>query len=325
MGVVTGSPLEPRLPLALYRLHFVAAGPVRLPYYSGSTWRGVLGHALKRLVCVTQLPVCADCALVHACAHSYLFETPPPQDAEKMRKYPAVPHPFVLQPPEGIVELPEGAPYALDLTLVGHANRQLPYLLHALERAGERGVGRGRTPLQMIRTERREHPDRGGWREIHRPGAPILNQSVGPVEIPPAPGEAFRIEFLTPLRLRRSGQPIRPDDLDFVDLFSNLLRRVSMLSYFHSDHPLETDFAGLVQSAREVEVTQRELDWRSWTRHSSRQKKKLAMDGLIGSVAMSHQEMSRFWPYLWLGQFVHAGSGTSMGQGRLRVLVAHER
>lgn len=41
-------------------------------------------------------------------AHTYLFETPPPAHARKMRKYPAVPHPFVLNPPMSVQDLPAG-------------------------------------------------------------------------------------------------------------------------------------------------------------------------------------------------------------------------
>lgn len=315
---------EPKLPLARYRIHYRAAAAVQLPQYSGSTWRGALGHALKKLVCVTRHEACAACALVHSCAHAYLFETPPPRDSAKMRKYPAVPHPFLLEPPVGVGELPEGAPYALDLTVIGHANRHLPYLLHAFDRAGNAGIGRGRSPLQMLRTERRDHPDAGLWRQIHQPGGPVTNPPVDALDIPAPPGDAIRVEFLTPLRLRRAGQPVRPGDLEFVDLFSNLLRRVSMLTYFHTDTPLETDFAGLVSAARKVEAGQRELNWRAWSRHSARQKQAVAMDGLVGSIVFRGPALSPFWPYLWLGQFVHAGSGTSMGQGRMRIVAVPE-
>ncbi|SEQ47879.1 hypothetical protein SAMN05421693_13513 [Ectothiorhodospira magna] len=84
-----------KLPLARYRLWFQAQTPVTLPRFAGSTWRGTLGHALKKAVCVTRQPHCRSCMLLHACAHAYIFETPPPPGAGKMRKYTAAPHPFV--------------------------------------------------------------------------------------------------------------------------------------------------------------------------------------------------------------------------------------
>jgi len=56
-------PATPELPLARFRLEFVASGNVRLPAYAGSTWRGGFGHALRRAVCVTRLPRCPECLL----------------------------------------------------------------------------------------------------------------------------------------------------------------------------------------------------------------------------------------------------------------------
>lgn len=312
------SPLvQPRLPLARYRLHFEALAEVRLPHFAGSTWRGALGHALKNLVCVTRLPECAPCALLHVCAHAYLFETPPPAYAEKMRKYPAVPHPFVLNPPVGSLELPAGAGYVLDLTLLGHGNRHLPYLVHALERAGRSGIGKGRAPLELRGVERETRPGSNAWLRIHEPGGAVENPPVASCAIPEPPAQPFRVELTTPVRLRREGRPLRPNTFQFADLFGNLLRRISMLSYFHTDQPLETDFAGLTAAARQITPLECQLEWRPWNRYSARQKAAVAMDGLIGHVVLPANELEPFWPYLWLGQYVHAGAGTSMGQGRL--------
>ena len=307
---------QPRLPLARYRLHFEAQADVRLPHFAGSTWRGALGHALKRLVCVTQLPQCARCALVQVCAHAYLFETPPPAHARKMRKYPAVPHPFVLNPPAGVQRLPAGAEYPLDLTLFGHGNRHLPYLIHALERAALAGLGRERAPLVLSSVERQAGTGAEDWFRVYAPGGPVENPPVEVWPIPAAPAAPVRLDLITPLRLRREGKPLRPEAWQFGDLFSNLLRRVSMLTYFHTDQPLETDFSGLAGSARELQPIDRQLDWRTWHRYSSRQKTTVAMDGLVGHVVLPANGLEPFWPYLWLGQYVHAGAGTSMGQGR---------
>ena len=73
------SPLGARLalPVACYRLHFIAQEAVRLPAYAGSAWRGVFGRALRRLVCVTREPACPACLLYRSCIYPYLFETPP--------------------------------------------------------------------------------------------------------------------------------------------------------------------------------------------------------------------------------------------------------
>lgn len=129
------------LPLTVsrYRLHFIAQESLRLPAYAGSAWRGALGHALKRLVCVTHEPRCSDCLLYRSCSYPYLFETPPDPAIALLRKYPTAPHPFLLRPPADTRRsLAEGEETGLDLTLFGHGHRYLPYLIHALDQAAAR-------------------------------------------------------------------------------------------------------------------------------------------------------------------------------------------
>lgn len=90
---------QPMIPIKTYRLYFSTERPIRLPGFAGSAWRGAFGHALKKTVCVVRNTPCNQCLLKNACAYSVVFETPPPANAEKMRKYTAAPHPFVLQFP----------------------------------------------------------------------------------------------------------------------------------------------------------------------------------------------------------------------------------
>jgi len=42
------------------------------------------------------------------------------------------------------------------------------------------------------------------------------------------------------------------------------------------------------------------------------------MGGLIGEIELDGADLEPFWPYLWLGQWTHAGKGAVMGLGRYR-------
>ena len=110
-----------------------------------------------------------------------------------------------------------------------------------------------------------------------------------------------------------------PQEFRFADLFSSLLRRISMLTYFHTDTPLETDFAGLTAEARDVALSDARLSWLDWTRYSSRQDTTMQMGGLVGELTVDLSDHPHLWPYLRLGQWTHAGKGTSMGLGRYRL------
>jgi CRISPR/Cas system CSM-associated protein Csm3 (group 7 of RAMP superfamily) len=102
------------IPIKTYRFHFATDSQVRLPGFPGSAWRGAFGHALKKTVCIFRNTPCNQCMLKNACVYSRVFETPPPANTEKMRKYTAALHPFVLQFP--VSSSAADAMYSLDVT-----------------------------------------------------------------------------------------------------------------------------------------------------------------------------------------------------------------
>ncbi|HWP00002.1 MAG TPA: CRISPR system precrRNA processing endoribonuclease RAMP protein Cas6 [Methylococcus sp.] len=307
----------PRLPLGEYRLVFRYDPPLRLPAHAGFAWRGAFGAALKSTVCVVAGAECTACMLRHSCAYSLIFETPAPPEAPKMRRYQRIPHPFALrvQPAGASTE----GNHALGVILFGYANRQLPYVLHALRRAGERGITSMRRPFFLQRVEQRDV--QGAWQVIYDPDAGQL-RAHPPITppLPPMP-ERLTVRWQTPFRGKAEDDLVTPERFRFHHFFGPLLRRISMLTAFHADNPLETDFAGLMRRAREVEVTESSLHWRELTRYSSRQKTLMRMGGLLGAFDVSMAGLEALWPYLWLGQWTLAGKGTSMGLGAYRIEV----
>lgn len=300
---------HPTIPLKTYRFHYDTTQPIRLPDYPGSAWRGALGHALKRTVCVVRNTPCTQCLLKNACAYSYVFETPPPADAEKMRKYTAAPHPFVLRLSE---KLASETSYSIDLTLFGHGQRFFPYLIHALQAAGKDGIGGHRQLFELNKIEDLDY--QGNGHSIYQTGE---LRPQHPAISPPIPEMPARIEltFHTPVRIKQDQKNLIANDFSFGALFSNLLRRISMISYFHTDTPLDADFAGLTAKARRVRIAEQHLTWYDWTRYSSRQQAEMNMGGLVGSISLDTSGLDEFWPYLWLGQWTHVGKATSMGMG----------
>ncbi len=309
--------IEPRLPLAYYRFRFRTEEPIHLPSYSGSAWRGVFGHSLKKLVCVTREPHCEPCLLYRSCIYPYIFETPPDPGVGKLRKYNAAPHPFVLCPGATMRgELSADTEHSLDVTLFGHGNRHLPYIIHALGQAGQRGIGKQRGTLELFEVRQRVQET---WLSIYQPGGTLQPHPAACVSLPDCPA-SLQIRFLTPLRIKAGERLVTPDNFTFKTLFSTLLRRISLLTAFHTDTPLETDFAALTQAARVMPVTNHDLRWHDWTRYSSRQDSLMQLGGLLGTVVFEHDQLAPFWPYLWLGQWTHTGKNTSMGLGKYEII-----
>ncbi len=308
----------PILPLGRYCLRFSHRQPLGLPRFSGSAWRGALGWALRRAVCVMGRTECAGCTLNGTCAYPYIFETRPPPDAAKMRRYRTVPHPFVLEvPPAGdAADFPEEI--SVGLTLFGRANRLLPYLVHALAQAGAHGIGRRRDVLGLECITQESVPGSGQWCAVGHCAADLNHELPQTPAVPGRPITAT-VSFHTPMRLKRNGRNVTPESFEPADLFGNLLRRLSMLTYFHTDTPLETDFVALTDLARGTRTVDRRLQWRDWTRYSSRQQTAMQMGGVTGECTIDLTELDALWPYLWLGQWTHAGKGTSMGLGRYEI------
>jgi CRISPR/Cas system endoribonuclease Cas6 (RAMP superfamily) len=303
------------LEIGRYRLWISPASALVPNRFLGSAWRGVLGWELKRLVCTVRRDVCPGCMLYYTCVYSYIFETPPPPHSEKMRKYIAAPHPFILAPGEAV----DGR-YPLELTLVGRANSMVGYLVQAISRAGRTGLRPLQQPFGIAAVEQEGHVGGGDWRPIFEENRLL----PGPPSVPPAPvpPPRLRVILITPLRLRRMETHVRPDNFRFSDLFSNLLRRVSLLSYFHGQAPLETDFAGLVARSRAVELHRADLRWEELARYSRRQHARLLTGGLLGEFELDSDQLGEMWEYLWLGQFIHAGKGATMGLGRYAITAA---
>jgi len=308
----------PKLPLAIYRLRFELLEHATLPPFLGSTWRGLLGHALKQSVCITHQTQCDGCLLRQHCAYSYIFETPPPPNTEKMRRYTSAPHPFVISPLMHKDEpMQPGAFLVLNLTLIGKGNDYLSHVINAFYKAGELGIGQQRARFKLSDIEQRPTPTTGEWQTIIKDNQ-LIPLPASEISIPELSGD-IRLQLIQPLKLRREGKNIKPEHFNFSDLFSNLLRRISMLQYFHTEHALETDFAALTQHAKQVKIGDAQLTWFDWQRYSNRHKDKIDMGGLKGEFTLPTEQLNPFWPYLWLGQWIYAGKGTVMGMGQYRI------
>lgn len=309
------------IPFARYRFYCRAVEALGFPRYAGSTWRGAFGYALKRTVCVTRLRDCRECLLWRSCAYSYLFETPPPKGAVMLRKYPAAPHPFLIHPEATNAHRYEaGEAFSVDLTLIGRAVSQLPYVIHALCQAGTYGIGQGRGRFALEQVG--QYVLGEGIQLVYSVGG---NLSAFPAQAPIAPKVPDGICTLvltTPLRIQHQERLMGEEDFSFRGVIAALFRRLSLLSYFHGDGPIIADFRSLLAQAETVHPVLAELSWYDWERYSNRQKTYMRMGGLIGQVSFEGRQLAPFWPWLWVGQAVHVGKGAVMGLGGYRIEAA---
>lgn len=304
------------LPNSRTRFTLRMQAPVRLPAYAGSAWRGVLGHALRAHYCVTGLTACTACPIYRRCHYVYQFETPPNPAGSKLRRYTAAPHPFVIEPLPGARDLAAGDTAGFTLLLIGRAQRHLPDWISAAAAAGQRGLGPDHVSfhVQDAAAERSSQPEQAA-------PDPSGEQALGPDHAHAAQDAhcEVRIELQTPLRLYQSRHLVGPAEFSFGAFFSTLLRRISLLSHFHTDTPLEMDFRAAVAAGHAVELDSQTLRWHDWSRASSRQRRRIPMGGLVGSFTARRVPVGML-PLLRAGERIHVGKGASMGLGRYRLV-----
>jgi hypothetical protein len=315
---------SPFPPIRRLRFRFRAIDPIRLPGYSGSAWRGLLGQSLRQTVCVTREPSCDGCLLLSQCVYSTFFESPP-KTAEAAERFSAMPHPFVLEPEIGrgrVIEPKQSL--TLGINLIGPAAGLIPYLIHALERAGQRGLGRdgGRFALDDLALESGLGSDQ--WLRLYsardRQLKPLDSQAGEDLPTLPMRPSSVRLHLQTPLRIKHHGRFIGPRHLTAADLLRNLIMRMAMLCELYAPQRGGLDTNALFAAIPAVQMSDAQLRWHDWTRYSSRQRTSMQMGGLLGQLTLSGDGLEPFWHLLHLGQWTHIGKGTSFGLGRYRLV-----
>ncbi len=314
--------------VAKFNLCLSAEEALLLPEFKGSTFRGGFGHAFKKVVCTLRDKTCSQCMLKEKCVYSYVFETPPPSDARIMRKYPSAPHPFIINSPlEKKRQYGEGEKLEFQLTLIGRAIDYLPYFIYTFEELGKIGLGKGRGRFRISQVLSLDNHLKGttiykGEEKILQSKYPslkvedLLSDARGSGRLMAGSSRKIKLNFLTPTRMKFGERYIL--DLEFHIFLRNLLRRISLLSYFHCGDELELDFKGLISRAMEVKTEERSLSWYDWERYSSRQDTRMKLGGFVGEIVFEG-DLKEFLPFILLGEQVNVGKGTSFGLGRYEV------
>ena len=295
------------LQLASYRFHWRVTTPLQLPPYAGSTLRGVFGHALRRLSCLTGADHCQGCAVLARCPYPQLFE---PQSMPRPVNGPngmfALTSYAIETPFAGKNQLfKPGEHYHFDMVLIPpQSTRQLPLITEAMKQAFQYGVGPAKGRAELLRVELRD--SESGNTLI------TLPQFDQPADI--------RLHFQTPLRLQQNKQLVSQQAISAALFLRHLIRRVSFqLGAQCPDYFGRDTVHALNALADTVKEGKRELQWYDWGRYSSRQKRSMKLGGLIGYWEFQ-QVPAELHSYIYLGQWLHVGKETAFGLGKYQWL-----
>ena len=307
------------IPLARYRFTAVVQQALALPDYAGSLLRGQFGAALRQVACMTRQPTCPGCPLLQTCPYTRIFEAPPPARGQHaLQDFSQIPNPYVMEPPTpGARVLAAGDMLVFHLVLVGHAVEQLALVVFALQRALAQGLTRQRVPADLLQvdwldTQGTEHP-------VWSRDQPTLAGRPTTLQAPASPADAggITLNIHTPLRLQQQGRPLGAAQLTPRVLVAAVARRAALLMEFHAGQSGWGEAARQITHRSESLTDTRDLHWFDWTRYSSRQQQEMTLGGVLGRWTLhgSAEDLAEVWPWLWLGQWLHAGKNATMGLG----------
>ncbi|MCX7817521.1 MAG: CRISPR system precrRNA processing endoribonuclease RAMP protein Cas6 [Syntrophales bacterium] len=297
-----------------YTFSWVFLEEAILPKYKGSTFRGVLGRALKAVVCALRKESCIDCILRRSCIYVNLF------DPSFCTKGVPPPPPYVIEAEDcGDTCFKEGDKFSFNLLLFGKANDYLPYFVYAFNEIGQQGIGRrtndtrGRFSLSTVESGNVKIYDSNCGKIDDWPEAedylPVFSKQESGVR-------RISISLLTPLRVKYANH--LAVDLPFHLLIRTVLRRISTLYKTYGEGEPSLDYRGIIDRSKDVRIVQKNLSWFDWSRYSRRQDQRMFMGGLVGSV-LYEGDLDEFLPYLRFCELVHLGKQTTFGLGKIKL------
>lgn len=294
-----------------YRCVYQAEERVILPEFTGSLWRGALGHALLKHACCGQHPHQTNCV------YQRLFEPTTQQVSaiHELLKYShTLPVPYVIQTlPQPTRPYAAGENFGFSLILIGNAQQNWSSVLNSLLHVGDGGLGRtkGKACLKEICQYAPLTIPQTLFFDGKVLAAPAIAATT--LTIPPAP-TTIKVQFLTPVTLSN-------DALFSVDRFlMSLIRRISLLQSYYGNQPLDRNFKQLKQQALSLaDQATTNLHSGGWKRYSSRQQLTHPLQGVWGDIILQGEALAEFWAFLYLGQWLQVGKHANMGMGRYRL------
>ena len=295
----------------------------QLPEYKGSTFRGIFGLALKKVVCALKLQECPACLLKQECLYPQVFEPRLTRDGGANFRQTAPPHPYVIQPPATTQTFfPKNTPFDFNLLLFGKTNTRLPYFIYAFNEMGKIGIGKKiKGSRGTYRLEKVAVGDEPIYTRVDKKLSSLvspMNLQVVPVEHPFDGDRTVTLTFHTPLRLKYNNR-LTPS-LPFHVLVRAMLRRAAALLERYDGAEPELDYTGMIERAQAVRTGQSELQWVDWRRYSNRQDQAMMMGGLQGSITYTGS-LSEYLSLIDFCAKVHLGKQTTFGLGRFTVEV----
>ncbi len=305
--------------LAAYRFEFRTIERVRVPRgKAGNVFRGALGESLRQLACVPDCPGAKTCPRRWECVYARFFE-PVLNGGPSGLANP--PRPFVLRPRIADWRVLEpNSELVLDVHVFDLRFSFLPYLVSALARVADDGLGpgRGRAVLERVCAVNAAHE---ASTPLYESGQFLTTGLPVPLRLPldeglVEPVGRMQVEFLTPTELKSEGELVqRPD---FPAFMERVRDRVASLARLYADSELAFEWDAMAAAASLVRISASRLRQERLERRSSKTGQSHPLGGFMGVVEYVG-ELGGFVPLIEAGVWTGVGRQTVWGKGEYRV------
>lgn len=311
-----------QLPLASLRVRLRFRTATRLPPFKGSTFRGVIGFSMRRMVCDQGLhTACTDCPRLRDCSYAWLFESIVFRNNPWFSLSHSPPPLRILVPDRVTTDVRAGDGIDLRIQLYGQAIAYAGLVLRALDEAGKQlGVGIGQRDgagrFQRLHVEN-ELDDEALTEGAALPRK-VAARRLAELTVDPFRGSTRRVLLASPLQLKNDGvlwkDPERPPRLE--RLLMALTRRIYLLSW----HALpDFRFAPPGSLPPVGRLLAKNLKWEERSRYSNRTGGQKPISGMTGWL-LYHVEHEEHDPLLAAMRWCGIGKQTVMGLGELSVV-----
>jgi len=266
------------------------------PFFTGSMFRGALGYALKKVVCINPSFECDNCFARENCLFYEFYEQK------------NVTHNYRLD-----IELGK-QDYSFGFYLFNSATEKLPYVLSAIHQMlTEKGLGRDKVKLSdfTITVDGEEVYDGKEFRRfdfieqksIDFPNTPEAFDKIEPTNV--------LLKLKTPLRIKKNNRFLR-DTVELEDIVRSINQRYTQLT---TGEP----YAKLGYTPTYT-VISKSLEYKTLIRKSNRQKTTMNMDGVMGEIVLAGVD-AKSVELLKIGEVIGVGKQTVFGLGKIEVKV----
>lgn len=279
------------LPITRFAIKFKANSTLRFYDYAGSTLRGVFGTALKNMACVNQdTKGQCQCLADNPCLYRTLFE-PYHKPAEQMP-----PPPFIIEAHGLPKVIYKGQTAVFYMVLIGKvAHDELTFIKLVWQQALQLGI---------------RYANQNAT-------ATVLEITPYNTPIKQLAKTSAVIDFVVHTQLKSQNKVIDAKQFDAKIFGNSLVRRLKVMMNLYGTPISDEEFDKLYQAVQKIKA-EGFIEDSLWARYSNRQKQKIKLTGIVGSVQLNHisEEM---YHLLHLGQWLHVGKGCVFGLGQYQI------